>query len=69
MRRIDVSQAARLLGISSFTLACWARGKRVPHYRVGGRVWFDRDELKQWIRARHVPVVADGDKKDTTHHD
>jgi excisionase family DNA binding protein len=51
---IPVKQAATWLGISSFTLYSWAQSHRVPHYKIGKRVMFSKDDLKQWIEQHRI---------------
>jgi excisionase family DNA binding protein len=58
---IDLKQAAKLIGISAFTVGCMVRGRRIPHYRFGRRIMFDEAELAAWIRDRHVPMIAPQD--------
>jgi len=50
---IPVKEAATWLGISAFTLYSWAQSHRVPHYKIGKRVMFSKDDLKRWIDAHH----------------
>jgi excisionase family DNA binding protein len=54
MGKIDLKSAARDLGVSSFTLALWTRRRQVPHYRLGRRIIFDREELQAWLAERRV---------------
>jgi excisionase family DNA binding protein len=43
--------AAQLGGLNPETLRRWAREGRVPYYRVGRRVCFDIDELRDVFRV------------------
>lgn len=42
-------EAAYLIGCSRYTIMELARQKRIPHYRVGNRVMFTQEGLRQWI--------------------
>jgi excisionase family DNA binding protein len=50
---IPVKEASAWLGIPAFTLYSWALSRRIPHYKIGKRVMFSRDDLKRWIDAQH----------------
>lgn len=68
MNLLSYSDAADLLHIPVSTLYGWVHRREVPHIRLSPRtVRFDRDELIQWLRARHVHglrVVSGGDEDD-----
>lgn len=49
-------QAAEFLTLSASHLRRMVMERRVPHYKVGGRVVFDPDELRNWLREQYVPV-------------
>ncbi len=51
---IPVKEAATWLGISAFTLYSWAQSHRIPHYKIGKRVMFSKDDLKQWIENHRI---------------
>lgn len=56
---VDVKEAARLLGISTsmiYDLASEATPveQRLPTVRLGRRVLFSLDALRDWIRAQQV---------------
>jgi excisionase family DNA binding protein len=53
---VPISEAAKLLGHSPFWVGAMARAKKLPHYRIGGRIFFSREELLAWIAAQHVPA-------------
>jgi excisionase family DNA binding protein len=39
--------------MSAFTLYSWAQSHRVPHYKIGKRVMFSKEDLKRWIDHHH----------------
>ena len=51
---IPVKEASQWLGISVFTLYSWALAHRIPHYKIGKRVLFSRDDLKRWLEEHRV---------------
>lgn len=51
---IPVKEAAAWLGISSFTLYSWAQSHRIPHYKIGKRVMFSKEDLKRWVDDHRV---------------
>lgn len=46
--------AARLGGLSVNTLRDKAQAKEIPHYRVGGRLFFRLDEVLAWLESLRV---------------
>lgn len=52
----------QMLGIplAENTLRQYVSRRVLPHVKLGGRVLFDRDELMDWIAARHVPAGGRG---------
>lgn len=50
---IPVKEASAWLGIPAFTLYSWALSRRIPHYKIGRRVMFSKDDLKRWIDVQH----------------
>jgi excisionase family DNA binding protein len=56
---LNVAQAATLLGLrpASIRKACYARS--LPHYKLGTRTVFDRDELLAWRAARRVAPLCE----------
>lgn len=50
------AEAAAYLGLKPSSLAadiCTKR-LRVPHYKVGAKIFYRRDELDQWLAQRRV---------------
>lgn len=59
----DAKETEALLGghVSAYTLMKWARGKEIPHRRVGRRILWTRDDIEQikadsLVKAR--PLIA-----------
>lgn len=54
-KRLSAEEAAQYLGIEDKgTLYAWARQGKIPHKKVGSRVFFDSKELDDWMSR---PVV------------
>ena len=51
---LSVKEASAWLGIPVFTIYSWALSRRIPHYKIGKRVMFSRDDLKRWIDEHRV---------------
>lgn len=49
-------QAAAYLQITSHTLDVWRSANRyqIPHYRIGGRVFYKKSDLDAWLESRKV---------------
>ena len=50
---LSVKEASDWLGIPAFTLYSWALSRRIPHYKIGRRVLFSKDDLKRWVDEHH----------------
>lgn len=55
---LDVSGAAKFLGVSVATIRKWVLTRHIPFYKMGSRVTFDTDELRDWRKQFHVEVVS-----------
>lgn len=49
---LSVKEAAEFLGLSTDTVYRLAREGRVPHWRFGTRVLFNRAVLEEWVGRR-----------------
>ena len=58
---MTTSEAAKFLGISPGTLTVWrSSGKqRIPYYKVGRRVVYDRQDLTNWLTSRRSTCTSD----------
>jgi excisionase family DNA binding protein len=51
---MDVKNTSKYLCISEAKLRRLATEKRIPYFRIGGRVLFSRPQIDQWIQAQIV---------------
>lgn len=59
---VGYDEAAEITGILKATLYAMVSQKRLPHFRLGGRlVRFSRRELEVWVEDRHVPSIDSAD--------
>ncbi len=48
---LDVTRAAHLLGISVKTLRDWIQGRRIEYVKVGARVMFRPETIRQFVSS------------------
>lgn len=48
---LSAEQAAQFIGVSLATLYGLTSARKIPHNKRGKRLYFDRQELINWIRA------------------
>ena len=53
---LSVPQAAKILGISQCTLRNWIRRKKIARVKVGGRVMFRPDTIREFIAYNTRPT-------------
>lgn len=61
IQTIGVEAAAKLLGCNKDTLYRWAREKKVPAIRLGGKVRFRVATLAEWMAAQEQAAMRGGD--------
>jgi excisionase family DNA binding protein len=54
LNKIDYRSAAEALGLSEATLRRMVSRKQISHYKILKRVYFDLDELREWVNQRKV---------------
>lgn len=55
MELIDIKKAAQVLNLGVSTLRNWVQARRVPFIRLGRRIVFDMEALKDFVDKRRVP--------------
>lgn len=53
---LDVQKAASYLHISTSTLYRWVHQKKIKHAKIGSRVLFSNDYLKEFINNNTVNI-------------
>lgn len=54
-KMLTVNEAAEMLQISPDRVYHYVGAREIPHYRNKcRRIWFDKEELEQWMRAERV---------------
>jgi excisionase family DNA binding protein len=51
---MNLEEAGKFLGVSPHTLRVWARTGRVPHFKLGRRLVFDRADLEEFLTRNRV---------------
>lgn len=56
---LSVQEAAKLLGLRPATIYKYCSVRMIPHYKLGSRTVFDREELIGWRAARRVAPLGE----------
>ena len=57
---IGMAEAAKLLGVSRFTVRSWLRNRRLPFYRLGRRVLVDARDVEAFLARGRVEATVSG---------
>lgn len=60
--KIDIINAAKLLGMSEKMLQRWARQGKIPAEKHSGVLWFRQEKLEKWAHKRNVLIHSDSPK-------
>jgi excisionase family DNA binding protein len=55
---IDIAGAAERLGVSHRFIRRLVSERRIPYYKIGHYIRFDRDELNDWLCTQRRPVAT-----------
>ena len=60
LRYLNVLELASLLGISRLTVYDWVGQRRIPYFKAGRSLRFDRVQIDKWIKSTsYVPRLKD----------
>lgn len=60
VRSLNVLEVAALLGVSHYTVRDWVYQRKIPFFKAGWCLRFDRAEIEKWIkRTSYVPRLKD----------
>jgi excisionase family DNA binding protein len=54
-----VDDICKLLGMKKSTVYSQTHLGKIPHYKVNGRVYFDADEINNWIHINKIKTVKE----------
>lgn len=54
---IDIDQAASIVKLKRSTLYALTSRRKIPHYKRGGKLYFDSSELMDWLRKGRRDVI------------
>jgi excisionase family DNA binding protein len=50
---VDTKKIAHLLGVPENRIYKLVHQGRIPYYKVGGKLQFDPEEIREWLLASH----------------
>ena len=53
---LDINDTAELTGYSVKYLRLLIAKREIPHYRRGNRLYFNRDEIEDWMMGVRIPT-------------
>ena len=57
MDLMKIDDMAKLLKMSPTTIYRECRKKQIPHFKIGGAIRFDPDEIRDWLEDQKVKPV------------
>ena len=60
---LDFEATIKLLGVSKATLYKWTSEGIIPHNKPGGKLFFIREDLIQWIKSSKVKTKCELDEE------
>ncbi len=64
---LDVQEAALLIGFSEGHLYRLTSNKAIPHYKKGGKLYFRKGELEEWLTENRISTDQEISRKAATH--
>ena len=56
---LDINEVAVLTGYSVKYMRLLISRREIPHYRRRNRLFFDRDEVEDWMKGQRIPSVEE----------
>jgi len=54
---LNVSKLSEFLGLSRSTIYKLTMGRRIPYFKRGKFIYFDEEEIIEWIKLRRVKTI------------
>jgi len=55
---INIAEASRLLTLAKSTLYTYVHYRTIPFAKVGGRIVFEEETLRKWMKKKEKGVVS-----------
>ncbi len=56
--KLTVLMVSEILSVSPKTVYFWCDLRIIPHYRIGGSIRFDPEEIEEWMKScKCAPLV------------
>lgn len=65
---LDINETAELTGYSVKYLRLLITKREIPHYRRGNRLYFNRDEVEDWMMGERIPTKEEMNIKAMGYH-
>jgi len=51
---VNAAKARKILGVSSTTLTLWTKKGLIPHRRIGGRILYSVEGIKELVEGKKI---------------
>ena len=58
---LNVEEAAGRLKVSVSTMHKYTSGRCIPHYKLGGRLFFTESDIAAFVESRRKEAIVDGE--------
>lgn len=65
---LDVKDTSMLTGYTVKYLRLLIARREIPHYRRGNRIYFNRDEVEEWMMGERIPTNEEMQIKAVGYH-
>ena len=60
---LDIKDTSMLTGYTVKYLRLLISRREIPHYRRGNRIYFNRDEVEEWMLGERIPTIDEVQQK------
>lgn len=64
---LTLDEVAIVTGLKKGYIYRLTSEQKIPHYKPGGRVYFKKDEVEEWLLQNRVATLSEIDSKATTY--
>lgn len=64
---LTLDEVAIITGLKKGYIYRLTSEQKIPHYKPGGRVYFKKDEVEEWLLQNRVATMSEIDSRATTY--